>query len=97
MSAAIWRQSAIVIGVTTSLGWFLMKGVEGTDDDIYKKYKDKDKKEVSYDKQSMINDMLRGGGKGDLRKLREETTKRRLEIAEAHTVYNVPDPSTRDK
>ena len=56
-----------MIGVTTSLGWFLMKGVEGTDDDIYKKYKDKDKKEVSYDKQSMINDMLRGGGKGDLR------------------------------
>ena len=56
----------VVIGVTSAVGWFLMKGVEGTDDDLYKRFKE-DKKELSYDKDAMISNMLRGGGKGDLR------------------------------
>jgi len=89
MSYKILQKSAIAIGGSTLVGWILFKGLEGTDDDIYKKFPEY-KDPSMYDKNGLIAKRLMAGGSTDLRVLREETTKLREKIAEENTTYNVP-------
>eukprot|EP00088_Acartia_fossae_P057704 TRINITY_DN6734_c0_g1_i2.p1 TRINITY_DN6734_c0_g1~~TRINITY_DN6734_c0_g1_i2.p1 ORF type:complete len:103 (-),score=22.29 TRINITY_DN6734_c0_g1_i2:179-487(-) len=84
------RQSFVVIGGFSFMGYMFFKATEGTDDDLYKKFEDKGKDENSYNKDQLISQILRGGGKKSLSELREETTKMRYKIADENTVYNVP-------
>ena len=45
---------------------YFVQATEGTDDDLYKKFEDK-KKDETYDKDQLISQILRGGGKKSLR------------------------------
>lgn len=85
------RQTTIALGATGFIGWICWKGIEGTDDDIYKHYKtDDDKNKKSYDERAMMMEVLKRGGDSNLKKVREQTNEVRMKIAEEHTVYNIP-------
>eukprot|EP00092_Neocalanus_flemingeri_P003507 GFUD01003761.1.p1 GENE.GFUD01003761.1~~GFUD01003761.1.p1 ORF type:complete len:112 (-),score=26.71 GFUD01003761.1:357-653(-) len=93
------RQSVMALGATGLVGWFCWKGVEGTDDDIYKKFPEqKSGKEIkSYDEKAMMMEVLKRGGDSNLSKVREQTSQVRMRIAEEHTVYNVPEKEHSEK
>jgi len=62
----ILRQSVLVLGGTGLVGWICWKGMEGTDEDLYKQYKE-DKSKKSYDERAMIIEVLTAGGDSNLR------------------------------
>jgi len=63
--------------------------MEGTDEDLYKQYKE-DKSKKSYDERAMIIEVLTAGGDSNLSKVRQRTDDARRKIAEEHTTYNIP-------
>ena len=90
------------MGVSTIVGYVLWKGMENKDESSFlRQYEDKSAPETKklYNEHAMMKDMLQGGGKTSLKEIREETTKKRLEIAEKHATYNtapVPAPSEKE-
>jgi len=88
----ILRQGALYIGGASFIGYIFFKATEGTDDDLYKKFNEDTKKEETnvYDKNKLMGEMLRGGGRKSLSELRDESAKLRMKIAEENTVYNIP-------
>eukprot|EP00090_Calanus_glacialis_P024462 TRINITY_DN3799_c0_g1_i2.p1 TRINITY_DN3799_c0_g1~~TRINITY_DN3799_c0_g1_i2.p1 ORF type:complete len:111 (-),score=31.92 TRINITY_DN3799_c0_g1_i2:89-379(-) len=86
----IIRQATYTLGATGFIGWICWKGLEGTDDDIYKQFKTEETNKKSYDEKAMMIEVLKRGGDSNLRKVREQTNEVRMRIAEEHTVYNIP-------
>ena len=84
------------MGGTTLLGWVLMKGLDN-ENPALQKYKDeKAAKKGIYSENDMLVAVIKGGGHSDLAKVREETNKRRAELAEKYyqTTYGTPPTDT---
>jgi len=86
----------MALGATGFVGWICWKGMEGTDEDIYRKYKE-EKSKKSYDERTMMMEVLKRGGDSNLKSVREQTNEIRRKIAEEHTVYNVPVKESSEK
>jgi len=86
----ILRQSVMVLGGTGFVGWICWKGMEGTDEDVYRQYKEDKGKTKSYDERAMMIEVLTAGGDSNLSKVRQRTDDARRKIAEEHTTYNIP-------
>jgi len=93
----IIRQSVMVLGGSFGIAWVAWKGMEGTDDDIYKQYKEDPSVKKSYDERAMMMEVLKRGGDSNLKAVREQTNKVRERIAEEHTTYNVPSKEPSEK
>lgn len=49
------------------VGWILMKGVEGTDDDFTRRFEETKSDQNKYDKNALISQILRSGGETNLK------------------------------
>jgi hypothetical protein len=81
------------LGGSTLVGYMCWTGMEGMSDEVVRKKYGGEEGKQSYNEQAMMMEVLRGGGAADLAKVREQTNKRRMEIAEKNTSYASPPPS----
>lgn len=95
-----WPEIFGTLGATTLFGWICMKGLEG-DNPALQQYKDKQnlKKKEIYSEADMTVAVIKGGGHSDLAQVREQTNKRRTELAEKYyqTTYGTTPPDTSEK
>jgi len=94
MSLQLGKQFKYLV-IPTLAGYIFYKSMEGrAESEMDRTYGEKSLgKQKSFNKEAMMTEILKGGGEANLAKVREQTNKRRQEIADSLTTYGSASPA----